>query len=220
MLTITEENYLKCIFKLSDKQHSSVSTNSIASFLGTAPASVTDMLKKLADKNFIVYEKYKGVKLTSEGEEHAVRLIRRHRLWEVFLVEKLKFSWDKVHDIAEELEHINSSELVKKLDEFLGFPEVDPHGDPIPDANLIFKHRNEKTISELSPGDTGVIVGVRNSSSEFLQHLNKLNLILGSEVKVAEKMEFDGSIRVLINKNENVTISELVSNNIFVKEVS
>src|SRR5580693_6558937 len=155
MNTFTEENYLKAIYHLS-LQSESVSTNQIAASLNTKAASVTDMLKKLADKELINYTKYQGVTLTPQGEKIAVSIIRKHRLWEYFLVEKLNFKWDEVHDVAEELEHISSKELADRLDQFMGYPKYDPHGDPIPDSNGKLKTHELKPVSSLSINSNGI----------------------------------------------------------------
>src|ERR1700709_788933 len=172
MNTFTEENYLKAIYHLS-LQSTSVSTNQIAAALNTKAASVTDMLKKLAEKELINYTKYQGVTLTAPGEKIAINIIRKHRLWEYFLVEKLNFKWDEVHDVAEELEHISSKELVNRLDEFMGNPKYDPHGDPIPDSNGLFKSHELKPVAALAVNENGIISGVRDHTTSFLQYLEK-----------------------------------------------
>ena len=154
-----EENYLKAIYKLSRVQMNDVSTKAIGELLQIKPPTVSDMLKKLAVKKLANYEKYKGVSLTQKGELHALKVIRKHRLWETFLVEKLDFTWDKVHDIAEQLEHIHSTDLVNRLDKFLNFPKFDPHGDPIPDENGVIELRHEKTLDSIANGSTAVMVG-------------------------------------------------------------
>src|ERR1700749_728819 len=168
MNTFTEENYLKAIYHCSAKGES-VGTNEIAAALNTKAASVTDMLKKLADKKLINYAKYQGVTLTSTGENVAVHIIRRHRLWEYFLVEKLHFKWDEVHDMAEEMEHISSRELIDRLDKFMGYPKYDPHGDPISDCDGHFTHDELRQLSTMSVAQTGIISGVRDHSAAFLQ---------------------------------------------------
>ena len=212
----TEENYLKAIYKLFERQEKSVSTNSIASEMATSAASVSDMLKKLKDKELINYEKYRGVTLTDSGNEIATKLIRRHRLWEVFLVEKLDFSWDEIHEIAEELEHINSAKLTNSLEAFLGYPKFDPHGDPIPDKDGNFTIRKQVLLSE-STEQKGVIVGVNEHSAAFLRQLERLRLVLGTTVEILEKFEFDGSIQIKINDKTTQTISGKMAQNIFIK---
>ena len=217
-LTETEENYLKAIFKVCERKQKPASTNSISNVLDTSAASVTDMLKRLAEKKLIHYEKYKGVTLTGKGNKIATHLIRKHRLWEVFLWEKLSFSWDQVHEIAEELEHIRSEELVEKLDEFLGYPKFDPHGDPIPDSEGVFTHRKQVTLITLEQQQRGIIVGVQEHAPTFLQYLEKMDLTLGSKITVIEKFDYDESIKVLINNESERTISKKVSQNLFVQK--
>src|ERR1700712_1060629 len=170
MNTLAEENYLKSIYHLSLNTQN-VSTNQIAALLNTRAASVTDMLKKLADKELINYTRYQGVSLTSPGKKIALHIIRKHRLWEFFLVEKLNFKWDQVHEMAEEMEHISSEELIDRLDKFMDYPKYDPHGDPIPDCNGNFKKHELKPIASLSVNESGVISGVRDHSPTFLQYL-------------------------------------------------
>src|SRR3984885_4621565 len=170
MNTLAEENYLKSIYHLSASAES-VSTNQLAALLNTKASSVTDMLKKLAEKELINYTRYQGVSLTVTGEKIAVNIIRKHRLWEYFLVEKLNFKWDQVHEMAEEMEHISSTELVDRLDKFMGYPKYDPHGDPIPDSNGHFKKHELKPVSAVDMNEGGIISGVRDHSAEFLQYL-------------------------------------------------
>ena len=216
MHSFTEENYLKAIYHLSDGNSSVVSTNGIAEITNTKAASVTDMLKKLADKKLINYIRYQGVTLTESGIKAAVTIIRKHRLWEVFLVEKLGFKWDEVHDIAEELEHINSSALIDRLDDFLGNPAADPHGDPIPDRTGIFQHKKLFKISDMKQGQKGTISGVSEHSSVFLKHLEKLGLTLGTSITVTEVIKFDGSVILSIDKIKETTISREAAKNILV----
>jgi DtxR family Mn-dependent transcriptional regulator len=214
----TEENYLKAIFKTCEKSGKSASTNAIAKKMQTSAASVTDMVKRLSEKRLIDYEKYKGVTLTVTGNKIATGLIRKHRLWEVFLVDKLSFSWDEVHEIAEQLEHIQSPELVKRLDHFLGTPKFDPHGDPIPDEDGNFTFRKQILLTELPIETEGVVVGVQEHSTPFLQYLDKMNLGLGATIKVVEKFEYDESLRVEINQQTEIILSNKVSQNLFVQE--
>ncbi len=216
MYSFTEENYLKAIYHLSNNTEAGVSTNAIAELINTKAASVTDMLKKLSDKELINYIKYQGVTLTESGKKAAVSIIRKHRLWEVFLVKKLGFKWDEVHDIAEELEHINSTVLIDRLDDFLGNPEVDPHGDPIPDKNGLFQHKKLISIVRMKIGQKGVISGVGEHSSLFLKHLEKSDLTLGTDITIKEVVEFDGSVLLLIDNNKEITISREVAKNILV----
>ena len=216
MNSFTEENYLKAIYHLSKEDGAVVTTNRISETINTTPASVSDMLKKLAEKKLINYIKYQGASLTDTGRQAATSIIRKHRLWEVFLVEKLGFKWDEVHDIAEELEHINSSELVTRLDEFLGFPKNDPHGDPIPDQEGNFNHKQLTKVSTLSVGQHGKISGVNEHSSLFLQFLEKAGLTLGTEITIKEIREFDGSVILMVSNAKEVTISREVAKNILV----
>lgn len=216
MHSFTEENYLKAIYHLSEGNTMAVSTNQIAEMTSTKAASVTDMLKKLAEKKLINYIKYQGVTLTSTGVNAAVNIIRKHRLWEVFLVEKLGFKWDEVHDIAEELEHINSETLINRLDDYLGNPVADPHGDPIPDRSGLIKHKKLVKISDMQPGESGTVSGVSEHSSVFLKLLEKLGLTLGTKIIVSELIEFDGSIMLTIDQKTERTISREVAKNILV----
>ncbi|MFA6945699.1 MAG: metal-dependent transcriptional regulator [Pedobacter sp.] len=216
MHSFTEENYLKAIYHLSEDNSMAVSTNQIAEMTNTKAASVTDMLKKLADKKLINYIKYQGVTLTESGIKAAVNIIRKHRLWEVFLVEKLGFKWDEVHDIAEELEHINSEMLINRLDDFLGNPAADPHGDPIPDRTGVIKHKKLVRIADMQAGESGTISGVSEHSSVFLKLLEKLGLTLGAKIIISELIEFDGSIMLSIDQHAERTISREVAKNILV----
>ncbi|MFM2394103.1 MAG: hypothetical protein RLZZ546_2085 [Bacteroidota bacterium] len=219
MLSYTEENYLKAIFKISEKEKKSASTNSLAKHLSTTPASVTDMLKRLSEKGMINYEKYKGVNLTIEGNKFATSLIRRHRLWEVFLVEKLRFNWEHVHDLAEELEHIYSEELILRLDAYLNYPKFDPHGDPIPNAEGRFTLRSQYPLSDLMTGQTGQLLGVKEHGNSFLKHLNQLKIKLGSHIKIIERIEFDASLKVDVDGKEEFVITDQVAQNLLVKRI-
>jgi DtxR family Mn-dependent transcriptional regulator len=219
MLSQSEENYLKAIFSIELSNAKTVSTTLIAENLSTKASSVTDMIKKLADKNLVNYEKYKGVKLTSEGKKIALNIVRRHRLWEVFLVEKLNYNWDEVHDLAEQLEHIKSNTLIDKLDKLLGFPTHDPHGDPIPDKNGIIEHHKNIMLSSISIGETCVILGIKDSSTEFLQFLDKHSLQINSEITILDKFDFDNSMNVQFTNGNPLILSEKVSSNIFVSKI-
>ena len=217
MLTQSEENYLKAIFTLSEQQTEIVSTNLLSEKMMTKPSSVTDMLRKLADKSLVSYLKYQGCELTDKGKNYALQIIRKHRLWEVFLVEKLNFGWEEVHEIAEQLEHIKSSKLTDKLDAFLHYPKVDPHGDPIPDKNGHFS--NDQKIKQLSfsnVNDEVVITGVEDGSIEFFQFLKHCEIGLGTKVKIIAKYNFDQSVLILLNEKE-IVLSELVSQKIYVQ---
>lgn len=210
-----EENYLKAIFKISEKEGKSAGTNAIAAEMQTTAASVTDMLKRLAEKSLIEYEKYRGVRLTDEGHRVATALIRKHRLWEVFLTEKLGFAWDEVHDIAEHLEHVQSDTLVERLDAYLGRPRFDPHGDPIPDAQGRWAFRPQVLLSTLNPGDSGAVTGVNDHSPAFLQYLDQVGLSLGARLELLERFPFDHSMRVRTQDGRELTLSEKVGQNLF-----
>jgi len=214
MQSFTEENYLKIIYHLAEKT-SIVQTNAIAEQIQTKPASVTDMIKKLADKGLVDYVKYQGVTLTEKGKHAAINIVRKHRLWEVFLVDKLHFKWDEVHEVAEELEHIKSVDLIERLDEFLGFPKADPHGDPIPDKNGRFAKTQFIKLIELKIEDTGTITGVTQHSSAFLKHLEKLGLTLGKKIKITDITDFDGSVEILVN-GKQINISREVAKHILI----
>ncbi len=214
MYTLAEENYLKAIYKLS-MVAKNVSTNQIAAELATKASSVTDMLRKLAEKLLINYTRYQGVSLTQTGEKVAVNIIRRHRLWEYFLVEKLNFKWDEVHEMAEEMEHISSTELIDRLDEFMGFPTRDPHGDPIPDSQGNFKQNDLKPISAVDINACGIISGVRDHSSAFLQYLEKKQLTIGKKIMVKEIITYDNTV-ILQMDNKDLQISRDVANNLLI----
>tara|TARA_B100000780_G_scaffold53291_1_gene33149 strand:- start:710 stop:1366 length:657 start_codon:yes stop_codon:yes gene_type:complete len=218
MLTFSEENYLKSIFHLSSDSELGVSTNSIADNLNTKASSVTEMLKKLGEKNLIVYKKYHGAQLTDKGRKTALNIIRKHRLWEVFLVDKLKFKWDEVHDIAEQLEHIQSVKLTNELDKFLNFPTKDPHGDPIPNPAGFIKFTPKLKLSDLKIGETGKFVGVKDSSSTFLKYLDKRQISLGSNIKVLHQEEFDQSLHVGLDET-NLTISIKTASNLYITKI-
>ncbi len=218
MLSLVEENYLKAIYHLSEGGHLQVSTNALAEAVHTKPASVSDMIQKLDRKGVISYTKYQGVKVTDEGKEAALKVIRKHRLWEVFLVKHLNFNWDQVHEVAEQLEHIRSPLLIERLDAFLGHPNVDPHGDPIPDATGAINTKPQKQLQQLSPGSEGVIRAVKDSSPEFLQHMDKLGAYLGAQIKVMDKVAFDSSMKIRIDRATTIFISKEVAQNILVQE--
>jgi len=218
IITLTEENYLKAIFHLSQKSEGEVSTNAIAEQIDAKASSVTDMLKKLAEKNLITYIKYKGVKLTENGRFTAVDIVRKHRLWEVFLVDKLKFSWDEVHDIAEQLEHIKSPELINQLDAFLDFPTHDPHGDPIPNKEGEIVKTNKIMLSKATINTHYACVGVLDSSSDFLKYLDKHKIGIGTVILVVDKEDFDQSMTITIG-DKTMIMSKAITNNIYMKKV-
>ncbi|MFY0626643.1 MAG: metal-dependent transcriptional regulator [Reichenbachiella sp.] len=218
MLSLAEENYLKTIYHLSESGRHDVSTNAISEMQKTKPASVSDMIKKLSIKGAITYQKYKGVNLSNKGKKIALQIIRKHRLWEVFLVEKLHFKWDEVHEIAEQLEHIKSPILVEKLDEFLGHPRIDPHGDPIPDENGEMAPSKKAPLKDIEIGKEVIVTGVENSESNFLAHLDKMKIALGSKLKVLERNSFDGSMQIKIKDQPPIFISLQVADNLWVTE--
>ena len=217
MFTFSEENYLKAIYHLEIDADKGISTNSIAKKLETKASSVTDMVKKLSEKEVVVYKKYQGVKLTNYGKKTAANIVRKHRLWEVFLVEKLNFSWDEVHDVAEQLEHIKSPKLINQLDSFLGFPSNDPHGDPIPDKEGNLKIIEKSLLSTFYKNESGVCVGVDDSSSEFLRYLDKKGITLGKQITVLEKEDFDDSLSIEMD-NKKFSISNKIANNLYMKK--
>ena len=176
------------------------------------------MIKKLSDKKLVLYKKYKGVSLTKKGRDVAVSIIRNHRLWEVFLVEKLDFKWDEVHDLAEDLEHINSSKLTERLDKFLDYPKYDPHGDPIPDKNGNVNHHKDITLADIGIKESAIIVGVKEHSKSYLNYLDSMGLVLGAEIKIDTIVEFDRSMSATVNKKNKVNISHQASKNLIVKK--
>ncbi|MGE5944126.1 MAG: metal-dependent transcriptional regulator [Flavobacteriales bacterium] len=217
MVTLSEENYLKAIYHLGKQGSMAVSTNAIAEQMETKASSVTDMIKKLADKNLANYTKYQGVSLTKEGRLAAASVVRKHRLWEVLLVEKLNFSWDEVHEVAEQLEHIKSEKLINELDAFLNYPEEDPHGDPIPDKDGNIKKVEKILLSQVDENQSCICVGVKDSSTDFLKYLDKHQISLGTSIKIISKEKFDESMTIDVN-NALINISKIVSNNIYVKK--
>ena len=213
MLSLTEENYLKAIYHLSGGGVKSVLTNELAEAMSTKAASATDMIKKLAGKALIIYEKYYGVNVTALGKTAALLVVRKHRLWETFLVQKLGFHWDEVHEVAEQLEHIHSTHLIDQLDEFLGFPKIDPHGDPIPDNKGRIKAQPQVALDQLKSGYHGVIQAVRDSDSNLLKYLDKIGARPGIKIKVLGKEEYDESMEIIIH-DKKVFVSKEVSKNI------
>lgn len=216
MQSYTEENYLKIIYHLSEISNP-VLTNAIADKIQTKAASVTDMLKKLSEKELVNYVKYQGVTLTEKGKLTAINIVRKHRLWEVFLVDKLNFKWDEVHEVAEELEHIQSNLLIERLDEFLDFPRVDPHGDPIPDRHGNFAELAFVKLSKLKAGDKGTITGVSEHSSAFLKHLEKLGLTLGKRIEIVDVLAFDGSVELLVEQQKTIISREVAKHILITK---
>jgi DtxR family transcriptional regulator, Mn-dependent transcriptional regulator len=216
MYTHSEENYLKAIYLLEIQGNEKVSATVLAALLRNNPASVIDMLKKLTDKKLIDYDKNKGAKLTGIGLKTAVMTVRKHRLWEMFLQEKLGYGWDEVHDIAEQLEHIEGENLADRLDEFLGHPQFDPHGEAIPKSDGQIQSVSDKTLKEIKPGNSCTVVSVKDTSKSFLQYLRKLEIGIGTIIRVIEKIEFDSSITILINDKQQTNVSEKFSESVFV----
>lgn len=221
MLSYTEENYLKALLKLSfqNEEKPEAGTNEMAAYLGVKPATATDMLKKLKEKDLVTYKKYGKILLTETGKKNGIAILRKHRLWETFLYEKLDFSWDEVHEVAEQLEHIQSAKLVDKLEEFLDFPEFDPHGDPIPKANGEMPSVVKTLLSELKSGDVSHVAAVRDTSALFLQYLEKLQITIGTKIKVVEVIDFDGSLSIEIADGEARSVSMKFAESLFVKKL-
>lgn len=217
-MTTAEENYLKAIYHLSEGGKKGVSTNDVAGAMKTKPASVSDMLRKLGEKEVIEYRKYYGVHMTDEGKKQALQTIRKHRLWEVFLVDKLNFAWDEVHEVAEELEHIQSPLLIQRLDAFLNYPKFDPHGDPIPDEFGDVKAKPRLVLNEMEIDQMGQIVAVKDSSAAFLKYLDKVGAYIGARIKILDKTDFDGSMEILVDQKKNLFISKDVAANILVQQ--
>ncbi len=218
MHTLSEENYLKAIYNLDKQGLTKITPTAITESLGNNPASVVDMLKKLVEKKLLQYEKSKGVKLTRTGQNVAISIVRKHRLWEAFLLEKLGYGWDEVHDIAEQLEHVYHPELADRLDKYLGFPQYDPHGDPIPKANGESAVSYKTLLAEIDENKKCRVVAVKDTSTPFLQYLRKLNIGIGTSISVIEKIPFDGSLTISINNELQQTVSRLFADNLLVEE--
>ncbi|EAS20795.1 metal-dependent transcriptional regulator [Nonlabens mediterrranea] len=218
MHSVSEENYIKTIYHLQEGKNL-VSTNDIAGRMSTKASSVTDMLKKLAEKNLAEYIPYKGTRLTQNGINCATQIIRKHRLWEVFLVEKLNFSWDEVHEVAEQLEHIQSRKLIDEMDQLLGFPKYDPHGDPIPDAQGNYEKITKTAVSQLEKGQKGILTGVLDTSTRFLKYLDKHQIELGTPIELIEKESFDGTCHIKTDQKE-IHISKTTADNLYLKKIS
>ena len=213
--TTSEENYIKSIYHL-QQETGMVNTNSLATEMNTRAASVTDMLKKLKTKKILQYERYKGFKLNETGKKVALGVVRRHRLWEYFLVAKLGFEWDKVHPIAEELEHVSSDELIKRLERFLGNPSFDPHGDPIPDSNGKVPVIKQLNLTALPVNQIVTVSSVSNQSQQMLEMLKHYHIGIGTKLSVVKRFEFDGSLEIKVVKKAACIISEQVAKNVFV----
>jgi DtxR family Mn-dependent transcriptional regulator len=216
MHTLTEENYLKAIYRIYESTGDSVSTTAIAEKLQINAASVTDMFKKLGQQKLVVYEKSRGVKPTDKGKKVALQILRKHRLWETFMVEKLKFSWDEVHEVAEQLEHVHSDILIERLDQLLGYPKFDPHGDPIPDKNGKLPAQDSILLSQGKLGQAYRVSGVSENSDAFLKYLNKIGLVPGSQITIVEVEEFDGSMKLRIDNKTDIILSKQAAENLAV----
>ena len=217
-LSKSEENYLKSIFNLSEFGNKKVSTNSISKILNIEPASVTDMIKKLSKKKLIYHERYKGSSISKSGIKIALQIIRRHRLWEVFLHDKLKFKWDQIHELAEELEHVSSDNLIDSLDKFLKYPKIDPHGDPIPNKLGEIDFVDKISIYDLSINEKGIVSRIINEDDVFFNLLKKLDIEIGTEIKMIDKIEYDNSLEILVN-NKSVIISKQIASNIKITKI-
>ena len=216
MITLAEENYLKAILSISLNEDGKASTNVIAKEIGTSAASVSDMLKKLQDKKLIKYEKYKGVELSKTGKSKAINILRKHRLWETFLVNNLGFNWGEVHDVAEQLEHIKSAELIDRLDTFLEYPRFDPHGEPIPTKDGNIPKSNTIPLNELQAGTKGKVMGVTLDDKAFLDYLTQLNINIGTSIELLEKISFDKSLSIKIEQKTQ-HISSDVAKHLLIK---
>lgn len=216
MFSQAEENYLKNIYALQNEVNNAINTNMIAEKMSTKPSSVTDMVKKLDLKGLVDYKKYQGVSLTDKGEKAALKVIRKHRLWEYFLVEKLQYNWEEVHDIAEQMEHIKSDSLINNLEQFLHFPKFDPHGDPIPDKNGRIPINNAICLLNLKVGNVGILDSVKDSSRSFLNYLNKKNIALGDRIKVINIETFDNSFHIE-TRTHHMVLSKEVAKNLYLK---
>ncbi len=218
--SLADENYLKAIFHLSGKENDPVSTGNLADFLNVRAASVTDKVKRLQKKGYLSYQKSKGAALTEEGQKIALLVIRKHRLWEQFLVEVLGFDWHEVHDIAEQLEHVHSKELIDRMDSFLGHPTEDPHGDPIPNTEGEIIKRELPNLDQVDTGQNYKIITVESQDADLLQFLDKKGLTLHTQLKLIQREEYDRSLILDIGKKEVVNLSGMVAKKIWVKPVS
>jgi len=212
----SEENYLKTIYKLQEQSGEIVINSDLARALEVHSASVTDMLKKMARKKLIHYEKSRGVRLTEKGKQVAIVIIRKHRLWELFLVEKLGFKWDEVHEIAEQLEHIDSEPLINRLDAYLGHPKSDPHGDPIPNADGVFSKSKSVLLSEMKKGNEGKFTGVIDHTASFLNYLDKIGISLGDTIKIKAVEEFDKSLTLQLKGKNELIVSNKVADSLLI----
>ncbi len=215
-LSNAEERYLLAINELADREDNTVSTNAIAEKLDTSAASVSDMIRKLAEKGLLIYEKYHGVSISESGKKQAFRLRRNHHLWEVFLAEKLQFKWDEISGLAEKLGHIDSPLLINRLEEFLGFPKFNPHGSPIPDKDLELSSKQLLVLANIPEHQEVTFESVKDNQPVFLKYLDKINLKLGDRLVIDERIEFDGSLNITIGGNTTLTISKQAAENLLV----
>jgi DtxR family Mn-dependent transcriptional regulator len=218
-LSPSEENYLKGIHHLSGSVESPVTTNSLSEHLKIKPASATDMIRKFAEKGLVEYEKYKGVILTDKGRKLSLEIIRRQRLWKVFLVEKLKFNWNEISEVSDQLEHIASTLLISRLDQFLGYPRLDPTGESIPDESGEQQRVNNKTLNEFTAGKSGILVSIVNTTHEFLRYLDKSGITIGSKLRVIDKIDFDQSMEIQVDERKFVTVSREAAENLLMTEL-
>lgn len=217
MLSHTEENYIKAVFKLTERNRGTASTNDIAAALHTSAASVTDMIRRLSDKDLLVYEKYKGVFLSPVGMKQANRLIRRERLWKVFLHDKLGMPWDKIASAADQLKHVKSERMIEALDDYLDHPRFDPHGEPIPNAEGRFTLRNQTALDKLKKYDRAVVLGVRNHNPEFLKYLSANGIGIGTEIEISQKFDFDLSVELKLDKDRKLLLPSAHCQDIYVR---
>jgi DtxR family transcriptional regulator, Mn-dependent transcriptional regulator len=216
MFSSTEENYLKALLHLTlISEREEAGTNEIAAYLGVKPATANDMLKRLKEKKVLKYEKYGKVSLTEKGRVLAIEVLRKHRLWETFLYEKLEFTWDEVHEVAEQLEHIQSHKLVDKLDKFLAYPKYDPHGDVIPNAKGEMSEPFRKTLAEMAPGKTCKMVAVKDNTAPFLQYVVQVGLGINNNIKVLSKQPYDAIMEIEV-EGKRSHVSQKFAENILV----
>ncbi|MEI9921180.1 MAG: metal-dependent transcriptional regulator [Bacteroidota bacterium] len=217
MYSLAEENYLKALLNLSS-ENGEVNVKELSSVVGTKMPTVTSMIQKLARKKLVHYESYKPPKLTEKGKKEAALIIRKHRLMEMFLVQKMGFGWEEVHEIAEQIEHIHSPAFFEKMDELLGYPKIDPHGSPIPDRQGRMHWQHHPKLSECKPGTTAQFVGIVNSSDDFLRFLNSRELKLGAKITIIETEDFDGSMTVSYDKRKKETFSRTVAERLLIEK--
>lgn len=216
MISLTEENYLKAIFHLINAENT-VTINELSKFLNVKMPSVNNMMKKFAEKGWVIYESYKPLKITDSGKKQAALVVRKHRLTEMFLVEKMNFGWENVHEIAEQLEHIHSETFFDKMDELLNYPKYDPHGEPIPDKEGNIIAQDLKKLSSCEIGEQAIFTAVTITDDDFLSFLNEKKLVLGKEIKVLNIEKFDKSMLIKVQEEE-IVLSKMVCDKILVKQ--